>query len=210
MPGRPLRVLVADDHPLVSDMLERIVEGDARLELVKRCTDGAEAIEAIGGLEPDVAVLDVDMPHGGPELAKRIADEGAPTSTLFLTGHDDAATLYQCLVAGARGFLLKTASREAIADAIATVGAGGTAFPPQATDALLRGRESEQRQVTLTPQELEVVSLAAGGRSIAETAKILFIGQTTVKSHLRNAAEKLDVQGKAATVAEALRRGLVK
>jgi two-component system, NarL family, nitrate/nitrite response regulator NarL len=209
MANHPLRVLVADDHPLVADMLERIIDGDARMELVKRCANGAEAIEAIESLHPDVAVLDVDMPRGGPELAEQIADGDIPTSPLFLTGDDDATMLYRCLVAGARGFLLKTASREVIAEAIVTVGGGGTVFPPGATEALIRGRETEQQRVALTPRELEVVSLAADGNSIADTAQTLFIGQTTVKSHLHTAAEKLGVQGRAATVAEALRRGLV-
>lgn len=202
-------VLLADDHPLVLEMLERIITADARMELVGACTDGAAAIDAVAGLQPDVAVLDIHMPHGGPDLGHRILDGDASTNLIFLTGHDDATTLYRCLVAGARGFLPKTAGREAIADAIVTVGQGGTAFPPEAAELLVAGRESERQRAVLTPQELEVVGLAAKGRSITETAQALFLGQTTVKSHLHNASEKLGVRGKTATVAEALRRGLV-
>ncbi len=202
----PLKILIADDHPLVAEILAWLVTDDDRMELVSVCADGEAAIEAIPKMQPDVAVLDLHMPHGGPDLADKAANG---TKVLFLTGHDDPEMLYRSLVAGARGFLPKTAGRDTIADAIVRVGEGGTAFPREAGDALVAGREGGRERAVLTPQELQVVGLAAEGQSNAEIAQKIFVGQTTVKTHLHNAAEKLGVRGKAATVAEALRRRLI-
>jgi two-component system nitrate/nitrite response regulator NarL len=208
-PSPALKTLVVDDHPLVTEMLARVIEADDRLELAGTCADGNEAIEAITELAPDVAVLDIGMPLGAADVAALLNGLGLPTRMLFLSGADDSATLYRALLAGAHGFIAKTASPAAIADAIAAVGSGSTAFPPAAAEAMVAGRETEQRQVSLSPRELQVLSLAARGKSTAEVAAALFLGQTTVKAHLRNVAEKLGVQGKAATIAEAMRRGLL-
>ena len=205
-PRPPLRILIADDHPLMAEMLAQLVTTDTRMELVGVGSDAAVAIEDIPKLKPDVAVLELHMPHGGPELVDKVANE---TKVLFLTAREDPEMLYRSFVAGARGFLPKTAGRDTIADAIVRVGEGGTAFPPDAADALAVGRARERETAVLTTKELQVVGLAADGNSNAQIAQEIFVGQTTVKTHLRSAAEKLGVRGKAATVAEALRRGLL-
>ena len=202
----PLRILVADGHPVMAEMLAQIVTADTRMELVGVSSEGAAAIEDITELNPDVAVLDLQMPHGGPDLAEEVPDG---TKVLFLSCREDSQLLYRSFVAGARGFLPKTAGRETIADAIVRVGEGGTAFPPEAAEALAVGRARELESPVLTAQELQILGLAADGNSNAEIAQTIFVGQTKVKTHLRNAAEKLGARGKAATVAEALRRGLL-
>ena len=202
----PLRILIADDHPLMAEVLAQLVTADTRMELVGVGSDAAAAIEDILKLKPDVAVLELHMPHGGPDIVDKVANA---TKVLFLTGGEDPQMLYRSFVAGASGFLPKTAGRETIADAIVRVGEGGTAFPPEAGEALAIGRARERENAVLTAKEMQIVGLAADGNSNAEIAQTIFVGQTTVKTHLRNAAEKLGVRGKAATVAEALRRGLL-
>ena len=210
LPIRRFSVLIADDHPLMGEMLGRLVRADDRLELVAACTDGLSAFSAIRASSPDLAVVDVAMPGlTGPELATALTEAGSPTRILFISGTTEPQTLYKCFSSGAHGFVSKTATKEAIVEAIVEVANGGTAFPREVAAALVAGREREGAGRTLSRQETRVLELSAEGRSIAETAAALFLGQTTVKSHLRNAATKLGVRGKSAAIAEAVRRGII-
>lgn len=208
--GPRIRVLVADDHPLVGEMLARLVDGADGLELVAQCADGDAALEAILARSPDIAIVDVGMPvRTGPDLAVEAQRAGSRTRILFLSGSDDPETLYRCVLSGGHGFVSKTAPKDRIMEAISTVAAGGISFPPEAVAAATAGREIARSRAIVSPQERRVLALAAEGRSIAEIAETLYIGQTTVKTHLRHAADKLGVSGRAAAVAAALRRGII-
>ena len=208
--GPRIRVVVADDHPLVGEMLARIVEGTDGFELIAHCTDGDAALEVILERSPDVAVVDVGMPaRTGPALANEVQRAGSPTRIVFLSGSDDPETLYRCVSSGGSGFVSKTAAKSRIVEAIDTVASGGTAFRPEAIAAATAGREIARARTLLSPQERRVLELSAEGWSSAEIARALYIGQTTVKTHLRHAADKLGVHGRAAAIAAALRLGII-
>ena len=203
-------VAIVDDHPLVAEMLARLVEADDALQLRAQCGDGQEALAKILELDPDVAVIDVGVPRlDGPEIAEAAARAGSRTKVLFLTGRDDREAVLRCVAAGGRGLVSKTAPKDDLLAAIHTVARGGTAFPPATSSALAVAREQLEAKSVLTSREKRVLELAARGCSNAEIADHLFIGPTTVKTHLRNAADKLGVHGKPAAVAEAVRRGII-
>lgn len=204
-----INIVVGDDHPLVAEMLARVVESEDGFELAAECRNGEATLAAILDHSPDVAVVDVSMPdYTGPEIARALRRVRSATRVLFISASTDSRTLYDCAISGGHGFIGKTADRSAIVAAVRTVARGETAFPPDTHLALEEGRRTEHRS-RLTRQERRIVELAAEGRSTAEISSELYIGQTTVKTHMRHAADKLDVSGKAATVAEAIRRGLI-
>ena len=204
-------VLLAEDHPLMGDALARLVELDDSLELVARCADGEATLAAIRDRTPDVAILDVTMPgRNGPDVAAAVRGAGLSTRILFVTGHDDPETLDRCRAAGAQGFVSKAETNDKIRGAIRAVAAGREAFPHVVRPVVTPDRELVERGALLTLQERRVLALAAEGRSTAAIAGELYIAQTTVKTHLRNAAQKLGVRGKTAASATALRHGFIK
>jgi DNA-binding NarL/FixJ family response regulator len=205
----PVRVVVADDHPAIVDAVIRFFEGEEEVEIVGRAANGALALELIAGRAPDVALLDVHMPQlGGIEIARRLSAESSPTAVILFTGHGDRAVLLDALDAGARGFLVKEAPLEDLLRAIRMVAAGGTYVDP-ALAGILAGPQVPERLRSLTKRERDVLRLLADGMRNEQVAVALSISPLTVRTHVKNAMEKLEADTRTHAVARALRESLI-
>lgn len=208
----PIRVLVAEDHPLYRDGLAEAIRTRAEFSLVAEAGDGRTALDQIRDLEPDVAVLDVKMPGlDGLQVLRAAERDRLPTRVLLLSAFSDGELVHQALTHGAAGFLSKDSTAAAIADAVAIAARGEVALGPEMQSALageLRFR-ADADGPRLTEREAEILRLLADGLSSGEIADRLFISVTTVKTHLRNLYDKLEVSDRAAAVAQAMRGGLL-
>jgi two-component system nitrate/nitrite response regulator NarL len=206
-------VVVADDHPLFREGLERAVRGRPDLELLWAAAEGREALERIRALAPDVAVLDLRLPDlDGLQILNALVREGSRTGVVFLSATAEQELVYSAVQAGARGYFRKEADREAILDGIAAVARGRTAIDLELQTGVLEQirmhRPYDDRPV-LTPREREVLALMSEGLSGPQIAERLIVALTTVKTHQGRVYEKLDVSDRAAAVATAMRRGLL-
>jgi two-component system nitrate/nitrite response regulator NarL len=208
-----VRVLVADDHPLYLDGIVLAVERADDLELVAACDDGRRALEAILDKRPDVAAID----HGLPSLdavgiVEALTAAGSPTRTLIFSARLDGRGVVDAVQAGAAGYVSKSWSRGRICDAIRAVAAGGTIYAEELHAGM--GEEIRRRtslvQERLTDRERDVLARMAEGKSAPQVAEDLYLSPATVKTHQRNIYEKLGVSDRAAAVAEAMRRGLIR
>ena len=207
-----VRVLVADDHPLYREGVARAIRDRHDLELVAEARDGESALEAIGRLTPDVALLDVRLPGlDGPGVLKALRRAGDDTAVLFLSAYTDGDVVHPALSAGAAGYLSKEATRDEICDAIAAVARGETVLSRDAQAGVVAAlhHRGAAADAVLTPREREVLTLTASGISAPEIGRRLFLSPATVKTHLQRSYEKLGVDDRAAAVAEAIRRGLI-
>jgi two-component system nitrate/nitrite response regulator NarL len=208
----PVTVVIADDHPVYRDGIVGAIERAEGLELVETCGDGDAALLAIDAHAPHVAVLDWKMPgKGAVGILDQLAAQGSGTRVLVLSAHVEAESVSAALEAGAGGFVSKEATRDFICQAIRRVAAGETVLDEVAQGAVashLRANRARARSL-LSEREHEVLALLARGLSSQEIADKLILGQSTIKSHTRNLYEKLEVNDRAAAVAEAMRRGLL-
>jgi DNA-binding NarL/FixJ family response regulator len=211
-----IRVLVADDQPLVRGGFRMILDERADIELVGEAENGDQAIELARSLDPDVVLMDVRMPGvDGVEATRRLVQEGARARILVLTTFDIDEYVYAAVVAGASGFLLKDVEPEQLVDAIRVVAAGNSLFGPAATQRLVErfaaGRApSEARSLdSLTDREREILTLIATGLSNAELAQRLYLSETTVKTHVSAVLRKLGVRDRVQAVIAAYDAGLV-
>ena len=205
-------VIVADDHPLFRDGVVRAVRGWPELELVAEVSNGREALDQIRELAPDVACVDLRLPDiDGIGIAKAVTRDRLPTKVLLLSAFADDELVYRALVAGASGYLTKDATQEEIARAIHGVASGRTQLAPELAAGLANQIRSRSHRDTplLTERERQVLELLCEGLSAPQIAQRLYLGTTTVKSHLGRLYEKLGVSDRAAAVAEAMRRGIV-
>jgi two-component system, NarL family, nitrate/nitrite response regulator NarL len=204
--------MVADDHPLYRDGITRAIKQRPDLNLVGDCGDGRDALAMAQDLQPAVAVLDMSLPSlSAIQITTALADTGSLTRVLILTAFAESDLVYDAIAAGARGYLLKDATRDTVCDAIARVARGGTAFTADLHDGLaaeIRARRDDTRP-KLTAREREVLDLLTEGRSGPEIARLLFLSPATVKTHLANIYDKLEVSDRAAAVAKALRSGVL-
>ncbi len=208
-----IRVLVADDQPLVRSGFRMVLEQRDDLELTGEASDGEEAVELAHELDPDVILMDVRMPNlDGVEATRRLVDEGMRARILVLTTFDLDEYVYAAIRAGASGFLLKDVEPEELVDAIRVVAAGNSLFGPEATERLL-ARFAEPRTGRalddLTDRETEILRLLATGLSNAELAEQLFLSETTVKTHVSSILRKLRVRDRVQAVIAAYDAGLV-
>ena len=213
MASPPVRVLVADDHPLYREGLLRAIGAREDLEPVGAAGDGREALEEIRRLAPDVAVLDVRMPGlEGPEVLASVRAEGLATKVILLSAQLDSETVYSVVAAGAQGYLSKYAEADEICDAIAAADRGETVLATEVQSALATQiqREAEaSRGPSLSEREGQVLRLIAEGCSTPQIGARLHLSPATVKTHLQNLYEKLGVSDRASAVAEGMRRGLI-
>jgi two-component system nitrate/nitrite response regulator NarL len=205
-------VVVAVNHPLYRGTLSEAVGRDPELELVAELGDGRLALEAVRGLEPDVAVLDMQMPNlDGMQVLEAVVREKLATRIVVLSAGAEDGDVDAVVGAGASAYLMKNVPAHTICDAIAVVARGGSVLPPELRAGLadeMRWRSARVRPL-LTSREREIVRLAAEGCSTAEMAKRLQLSQGTVKTHLARVHHKLGVSDRPAAVAEAMRRGLL-
>jgi two-component system nitrate/nitrite response regulator NarL len=209
----PARVLIADDHPVYREGLASALRRRAELKLVAEAGDGREALSALRRLDPDVAVIDLQLPElDGMAVLDTLQREHRRTRCVVLSAYHDSGRVFSSVSAGARADLVKTAPSEAIADAVVAVARGETVFPPEIQAALageIRMRRDLAERPLLSPRELEVLRLAADGLTGAEIAANLHVSAATVKAHFQHVYEKLEVSDRAAAVACAIRRGLL-
>ena len=204
-----VRVMIADDHPLYREALARAVQERSELEFVGATETGRSALAEIANLNPDVAVLDLKLPDiDGIEILEALGARSVHTRVVLLSGYMDSQILYRAIGSGAAACFSKLADASEICDAIVRVASGETVLPPEAQGEIakeIRLRTATERPV-LTEREQEILRLTAGGGSAPEVAARLGLSSGTVKTHLRHIYEKLGVSGRAAAVAEAMRR----
>ena len=213
MPPARVSVVVADDHPLFREAIERAVRERPELELVGSAADGRAALDQIRGLTPRVAVLDLRLPGlDGLQILNAITRDGIPTRVIFLSATGDPEVVYQAVQGGASGYFSKEADRGAILDAITAVARGRTVIDPALHDGVfdqVRIRGTGTERPILTARERQVLGLMAQGLSGRQIAERLIVALPTVKTHQARLYEKLGVSERAAAVAEAMRRGLL-
>jgi two-component system, NarL family, nitrate/nitrite response regulator NarL len=210
--GKRVRVVVADDHPLYREGVVRALSSSGQIEVVAEAGDGRAALSQIEHHQPDVALVDYRLPDlDGVAVAHAIARDGLTTRVILLSAFTESGLVYKALQTGAAGYLPKEARREQIVDAVLACARGETVVSPELTSGLVS--EIRMRAVNdapaLTDREREILRLIAAGKSLPEIAKELFLGLTTVKTHVQHLYEKLGVSDRAAAVASAMRRGLI-
>jgi DNA-binding NarL/FixJ family response regulator len=217
--AEPIRVLVVDDHALFRRGLEMVLEQEPDIEVVGEASDGTEAVEVATETTPDVVLMDVRMPRrGGIDACTAIKDAVPSTKIIMLTISDEEADLYDAIKAGAMGYLLKEISIEEVASAIRAVHGGQSLISPSLASKLLNEfasmikRPDERQQVPtprLTDREMEVLRLVAKGLNNRDIAKQLYISENTVKNHIRNILEKLQLHSRMEAVVYAVREKLL-
>ena len=207
----PIRLLIADDHPIVRDGLHALFAGDPGFEVAGEAADGAEAVERAAALGVDVVLMDLRMPNlGGVEAIRLLAERAPQIRVLVLTTFDSDADVLPAVEAGATGYLLKDAPREELVRAVRAAHQGHAALAPSVAQKLLgRVRAPGPAAEALTDRELAVLRLVAGGATNREAARQLFISEATVKTHLLHVYAKLGARDRAAAVSEAYRRKLL-
>lgn len=208
-----VRVVLADDHPVVRDGLSALLSSRDGIEVVGTASGGREAIRAAVTDRPDVLVLDLQMPDlDGVAAAREIARAAPEVAVLMLTMFDDDDSVFAAMRAGARGYLLKGASQDEIVRAIQAVAAGEAIFGPGVARRVLgqlSGPAAEQAPFPgLTPRELEVLELLTTGMTTAAIGARLGLAPKTVTNHTSSVFAKLQVHGRAEAVARARRAGL--
>jgi two-component system nitrate/nitrite response regulator NarL len=207
------RVVVVDDHPVYLDALSRAIDAASDLALAGTATDGTDAVELIARVQPDVAVLDIELPgRDGPSVAAELIQRQVPTRILFLSAHRDGATVYDALATGGFGYVTKDASMRQIQDAVRRVASGVRSLGPDVEHQIIEEIQlrAERQTLDLTERERSVLELAVKGLTVIAMGKELHLSPATVKVHLSTLYAKLGVSDRASAVAEALRRGLVR
>jgi two-component system nitrate/nitrite response regulator NarL len=209
---RRVSVLVADDHPVFRQGLVDAIKSRPELKLAGQADNGERALAEIQRLEPDVAVIDMKMPGlDGMDVVRAVVNDQLDSNVLFLTGYLEGSIAYEAVEAGARGYISKDSSSDAICDAIVAVARGEVVMGVEVQNSIaeeIRLRAPVEKS-PLSEREREIVELTADGHSVAEIAERLYLSPATVKTHLQRVYQKLGVSDRAAAVAEAMRRGIV-
>lgn len=205
-----IRLIIADDHPVVRDGLRGMLESQPDFEVVGEASDGVTTLRLVEELEPDLILMDLRMPvMDGVTATRQIKSCRPGIQVLVLTTYDSDADILPAVEAGAIGYLLKDASREELYRAIRAAMAGEPVFTPSVARRLI-GRMRTPVEEKLSTREIEVLRLVASGASNSDIASRLHISQATVKSHLIHIFGKLGVSDRTAAVTVALQRGLIR
>ena len=201
-----IRVVVADDHPVVRQGLCTMLEIEDDIVVVGRAADGEEAVEQYRQTRPDIILMDVQMPGvDGIEALRRIRAEDPGARVIVLTTYRNEDYIFPSLRAGAQGYLLKDASRDELAAAVRKVYEGQSLLDPQVAETV----SNAPRQTLLTARELEVLTLMADQKSNAQIAEKLYVSENTVKTHVSNILAKLGCSDRAAAVLTAWKQRLI-
>lgn len=221
VPGKQIRLLLADDHAVVRTGTRELLERQPDLNIVGEAADGEEAVRLTAELQPDVVVMDVRMPRmSGVEATRRIKAEHPEVRVLVLTAHDDDEYVFALLQAGANGYLMKTAEIEELVKAIRTVAGGQSALAPSVAGKVVAQFSSgkglteitgpaQEQPDPLTDRELGILELVGKGLSNKQIGKKLYISDRTVQAHLSNIFSKLGVSSRTEAVMYAVRKGWI-
>jgi two-component system, NarL family, response regulator LiaR len=209
----PIRILIADDHPLIRQGLRVVIATQPDLELVGEAGDGERAVRQALALHPDIVIMDLQMPvKDGLAATREIAEADPHVQILVLTSFPDDDNVYTAIRAGAMGFLLKDSSAEYLLDAIRTVHRGESVLPPTIARRLMREIKQPARLPPtadpLTPRELEVLGYLAQGMTNRQIADELSVSVRTVSTHVRNILDKLHLANRTQAALYALEQGL--
>jgi DNA-binding NarL/FixJ family response regulator len=219
--AEPIRVLIVDDHALFRRGLEMVLKEEADIEVVGEACDGAEAVARAAASLPDVVLMDIRMPRSsGIDACASMKAAGPSAKIVMLTISDEEEDLFDAIKAGASGYLLKDIPLDEVAESVRAVHGGQSLINPSMAGKLitefatLARREGEERseQVPvpkLTDREMEVLKLVAKGSSNRDIARELFISENTVKNHVRNILEKLQIHSRMEAVMVAVREKLI-
>ena len=218
----PIRTMIVDDHALFRRGLEMVLAAEPDIELVSEASDGAEAVEKAGETLPDIVLMDIRMPRSsGIEACRALKDVVPSAKIVMLTISDEEADLFEAIRAGASGYLLKDIPLDEVADTVRAVDGGQSLINPSMAGklltefAILARREAASEppeQVPaprLTDREMQVLKLIARGMNNRDIAKELFISENTVKNHVRNILEKLQIHSRMEAVMVAVREKLI-
>jgi two-component system response regulator NreC len=206
-----IRVVLADDHQILLAGLKRLIDSKGDMEVVAMATDATAAIEATRVHRPDVLVLDISMPGGGLEVARRVREMELPTKIVILTMYAEDRYVMEAVRLGAAGYVLKRAADKELIDAIRAVAAGDAYLTPAAVRLLLATQQSEngRTEPALSPREREVLRFTARGFSNLEIAERLFVSPKTVDTYRSRIMAKLDLHRRSELVEYALGHGLL-
>ena len=212
-----IRVMLVDDQNLVRKGVRSLLELSEEIEVIAEAVDGAEAIQMIPEIAPDVVLLDMRMPGlSGLDVLRELSEGEKLPPTIILTTFDDDELVLAGIQAGARGYLLKDVALAQLVSAIKTVAEGGSIVKPAVTQRLLKGLENLQNQFSsldqpdpLTDRETEILRLMAGGYSNKEIASSLGVAEGTVKNHVSNILSKMGVRDRTRAVLKAFELGQI-
>jgi DNA-binding NarL/FixJ family response regulator len=208
----PIRILVADDHPVVRDGLVLMLGTQPDFQVVGQASNGTEVVDQVAALKPAVVLLDLEMPEmDGVQALDRIA-VSSDTRVIVFTAFDTDERILAALRAGAKGYLLKGAPRAQVFNAIRVVSQGGSLLEPAIASKILRqlNRSSEANADLLTDREYQVLELLVQGKSNQDIAAALTITERTVKFHVSSIMSKLSAHNRTQVVSIAVQRGLIK
>ncbi len=202
-----IRILIADDHYIVRMGLRAMVNTEPNMEVVAEAADGAEAVDLYAKCKPDLALLDVRMPlKDGIETTKEIRARFPNAQVLMLTAFDGDEEIHKALLAGAKGYVLKSSSGERLLIPAVRAVAGGQRWVPNEVASRLASRNEFEE---LTPREVEVLQLLAKGLANKEIADVLKISEHTAKDHSKSIIWKLRVADRTEAVTAAIHRGII-
>ncbi len=210
-----IRILIADDHALLREAIRNAFDQHEDMQVVGEAANGEEAVKLCGELNPDIVLMDIVMPKlSGIEATKQIRKTSPKTAVLILTAYDDDRYVIGLLEAGAAGYLLKSARGQVLVEAVRTVHAGESVLHPTIIAKMLKygirmqAESGEQKSPEqLSNREIEVLKFAARGLSNKDIAKELFLSARTVKAHLSNIFNKINVASRTEAIVKGVREG---
>lgn len=209
-----IKIIIADDHPLIRQGLRVVIEAQPDMELVAEASNGEQAIQQALALKPDIVIMDLQMPvKDGLAATREIAQTNPQVQVLILTSFPDDDNVYTAIKAGAMGFLLKDSSAEYLLDAIRTVSRGESVLHPTIARKLMQEIRQPPRlpptTEPLTPREVEVLGCLTQGMTNQQIARQLSISVRTVSAHVRNILDKLHLANRTQAALYALDQGIV-
>lgn len=209
------KVMLVDDHALIREGIKQLLEFDGSIDVIEQASDGAECLEKLQHVQPDILLLDINMPNvNGIEVLEEIKKKNIPVKVLMLTVHSEVEYLVQAVDIGANGYILKDSGSEELKKAIQSVMDGDSYIQPSLIPSLnsrLVNRDIDKEKIAaLTKREMEILTQIAGGMFNKEIAMNLNISERTVKNHISNIFKKIDVSDRTQAAVFAIRNNIVK